>query len=103
MASGDLPDLRVDAEVVNAAGRWGAMTYIVQRKARFGVVAYDGIDTITGREDARKDPLEPTQHRPRPATVTTLQRWRRRFAALIATHRGDAADRPENGTVMESR
>ncbi len=32
------------------------MTYIVQRKARFYVVAYDGIDTLTGRERRRWDP-----------------------------------------------
>lgn len=32
------------------------MTYIVQRKSRFYVVAYDGIDPITGREQRRWHP-----------------------------------------------
>ena len=32
------------------------MTYIVQRKSRFYVVAYDGIDTLTGRERRRWHP-----------------------------------------------
>ena len=32
------------------------MTYIVQRKSRFYVVAYDGIDTLTGREHRRWHP-----------------------------------------------
>ncbi|MEZ5376270.1 MAG: tyrosine-type recombinase/integrase [Acidimicrobiales bacterium] len=32
------------------------MTYIVQRKSRFYVVAYDGIDPITGREHRRWHP-----------------------------------------------
>ncbi len=51
-----MPRLRVGSEVVNAAGRWVAMTYIVQRKSRFYVVAYDGIDTLTGRERRRWHP-----------------------------------------------
>ncbi len=37
-------------------GRWLAMTYIVQRKSRFYVVAYDGIDPITGRGNRRWHP-----------------------------------------------
>ncbi len=32
------------------------MTYIVQRKSRFYVVAYDGVDTLTGRERRRRHP-----------------------------------------------
>ncbi len=32
------------------------MTYIVQRKDRFYVVAYDGIDPLTGRERRRRLP-----------------------------------------------
>lgn len=32
------------------------MTYIAQRSNRFYVVAYDGIDTITGRERRRWKP-----------------------------------------------
>lgn len=45
--------LRVGVEVVDA---WG-MTYIVQRKDRFYVVAYDGLDPLTGRERRRWHPV----------------------------------------------
>jgi len=44
------PDpLRVGVEDVNDV----AMTYIVQRKDRFYVIAYDGIDPLTGKERRR--------------------------------------------------
>ena len=43
---------RVDSYIVNAAG----MSYIVQRQARFYVVAYDGLDPLTGRERRRWHP-----------------------------------------------
>ena len=33
------------------------MTYIVQRKDRFYVVAYDGVDPLTGRERRRWHPV----------------------------------------------
>lgn len=33
------------------------MTYIVQRKSRFYVVAYDGLDPLTGRERRRWIPI----------------------------------------------
>lgn len=33
------------------------MTYIVQRKDRFHVVAYDGVDPLTGRERRRWHPV----------------------------------------------
>jgi hypothetical protein len=33
------------------------MTYIVQRKDRFYVVAYDGLDPLTGRERRRWHPV----------------------------------------------
>jgi integrase len=45
-------DLRVRVEVVNAVG----MTYLVKRKKRFYVVAYDGLDPLTGRERRRWHP-----------------------------------------------
>lgn len=44
--------LRVGVEVADAA----AMTYIVQRQNRFYVVAYDGLDPLTGKERRRWHP-----------------------------------------------
>jgi integrase len=44
--------LRVGVEVADAA----AMTYIVQRQDRFYVVAYDGLDPLTGKERRRWHP-----------------------------------------------
>jgi hypothetical protein len=35
------------------------MTYIVQRHQRFYVVAYDGLDPLTGRERRRWHPVGP--------------------------------------------
>lgn len=45
--------LRVGVEVVNA----DVMAYILQRKHRFYVVAYDGVDPLTGRERRRWHPV----------------------------------------------
>jgi hypothetical protein len=42
-------DRRVGSEVVNAV----RMTYVIQRKSRFYVVDYDGLDPLTGRERRR--------------------------------------------------
>jgi hypothetical protein len=42
-------DRRVGSEVVNAV----RMTYVIQRKSRFYVVDYDGLDPRTGRERRR--------------------------------------------------
>ena len=36
------------------------MTYIVQRKDRFYVVAYDGLDPLTGKERRRWHPVGQT-------------------------------------------
>jgi hypothetical protein len=44
--------LRVGSQIVNAA----ATTYIIQRQDRFYVVAYDGLDPLTGRERRRWHP-----------------------------------------------
>ncbi len=45
--------LRVGVEVVNAV----EMSYIVQRKDRFYVVAYNGLDPLTGKERRRWHPV----------------------------------------------
>ena len=45
-ADDGLIDLRVGSDVADDQ----PMTYIVQRQDRFYVVAYDGIDPLTGRE-----------------------------------------------------
>src|SRR5205814_9482725 len=37
--------------------RFDTMTYIVQRKDRFYVVAYDGLDPLTGKERRRWHPV----------------------------------------------
>jgi integrase len=44
--------LRVGVEVVHA----GAMSYVIQRQDRFYVVAYDGLDPLTGKERRRWHP-----------------------------------------------
>jgi integrase len=46
-------DRRVGVDVVNA----DAMTYLVQRNDRFYVVAYDGLDPLTGKERRRWHPI----------------------------------------------
>ena len=46
-------DLRVGLEVC----RCSAMSYIVQRKDRFYVVAYDGLDPLSGKERRRWHPV----------------------------------------------
>ena len=38
------------------------MTYIVQRKDRFYVVAYDGLDPLTGKERRRWHPVGHDRH-----------------------------------------
>jgi hypothetical protein len=38
------------------------MTYIVQRKDRFDVVAYDGLDPLTGKERRRWHPAGRDRH-----------------------------------------
>jgi integrase len=43
--------------LASKSSRWHAMTYIVQRQDRFYVVAYDGIDPLTGRERRRWHPV----------------------------------------------
>jgi hypothetical protein len=47
------PTLRAGVYIVDAR----RMTYIVQRKDRFYVVAYDGLDPLTGRERRRWHPV----------------------------------------------
>lgn len=49
--------LRIDAEVVHA----GAMSYIIQRQHRYYVVAYDGLDPVSGK---RTPPMAPRRPRP---------------------------------------
>ena len=50
--------LRVGSEVVDGH----AMTYIVQRKGRFYVVEYDGLDPLTGKERWRWHPMGHDRH-----------------------------------------
>ena len=49
---------RVGSYIVNA----DVMSYVVRRHNRFYVVAYDGLDTLTGR---RAPSLAPCRMRPR--------------------------------------
>ena len=56
-----LPQTPTDT-IFGLAPKWsmiGAMTYIVERKNRFYVVAYDGLDPLTGKERRRWHPDRP--------------------------------------------
>ena len=41
------------------------MAYIIERKDRFYVVAYDGLDPLTGRERRRWHPAGRDRHEPK--------------------------------------
>ena len=57
------------------------MTYLVQRKDRFYVVAYDGVDPLTGRERRRWHPVG--THR-EDAEAVAAQLHKNRVEALVA-------------------
>ncbi len=55
-----VPPARPRGDFFGLVSKWSmpdAMTYIVQRKDRFYVVAYDGLDPLTGKERRRWHPI----------------------------------------------
>jgi hypothetical protein len=67
------------------------MTYIVQRKDRFYVVAYDGLDPLTGRERRRWHPVGRDRHAAE-AIAATIDRERTGFPS--PTEPGLGGDHP---------